>query len=228
MGLRCEDLASKPTLPTHKIECIGNSITCGTGSDQSSFICNTGDWYDQHNAYYSYGARTARNLNAQWHLSSVSGIGLIHNCCTDTVQMPHVFDKLNLQLTGSTWDFTQYIPDVLTICLGQNDGTIADADTSKFFGTFVTFLQAIRTNYPNTQIILITSPMASGSLLANMIRNNAAVVRRMKLLGDLKVSSFAFSTTRGWNGGCNSHPTIAQHEELATLLSAHIKTVMGW
>jgi len=228
VGLRCKAMDAPPVLPTHKIECIGNSITSGNGSDQSEFDCKSGGWYDKHNAYFSYGAITARSLNAQWHLSSASGIGLIHSCCIDTVDMPYVFDKTNLQLNGPSWDFSQYIPDVLTIGLGSNDGIIADADTSNFYGTFVSFIKTIRINYPNTQIILISSPMASGTLLANIIQNNAAVARRMKESGDSKVSTFVFSTSKSWNAGCGLHPSLVQHVEIANLLSKYIKSLMNW
>jgi len=228
VGLRCKSLVSQDALPTRKIECIGNSITCGTGSDESYQTCakdpaNGSQWYYQHNAYYSYGARTARLLNAQWHLSSVSGIGLVKNCCTDTVQMPYVFDKTNLKIDGLTWDFSQYVPDVLTICLGQNDGAQPQA---KFCNAYVAFLKKIRVNYPNTQIILISSPMADATLIAQMKKYCNAVRDTMNSNGDSKVSTFFFS--RSWNAGCGGHPSIAQHADIANELTSYIKTIMNW
>src|SRR5439155_789707 len=81
VGFRCDVLLKPQAKPVRKIECIGNSITCGTGSDLSEIPCGKGVWQDQHNAFLSYGAVTARTLNAQWQLSAVSGIGLIHSCC---------------------------------------------------------------------------------------------------------------------------------------------------
>ena len=65
--------------PVRRMEFIGNSITCGTGSDQSVVPCDKGVWQDQHNAYLSYGPAVARSFNAQWQLSAVSGIGLMHS-----------------------------------------------------------------------------------------------------------------------------------------------------
>ncbi|MEI9807596.1 MAG: hypothetical protein WDO16_06760 [Bacteroidota bacterium] len=105
--------------PEHKIECIGNSITCGTGSDASAIPCGKGVWQDQHNAYLSYGAITARTLNAQYHLSAVSGIGLMRSCCNMNVIMPQVFDKISMRDDTIAWDFNQYQPDIVTICLGK-------------------------------------------------------------------------------------------------------------
>ncbi len=121
-GLLSKNLReAAPTFVT-SIECIGNSITCGTGSDQSVLPCGKGSWYDQHNAYMSYGMILGRKINAQVHLSSVSGIGLMHSCCNLPVTMPTVFDKVNMSENKISWNFASYQPSIVTICLGQNDG----------------------------------------------------------------------------------------------------------
>jgi hypothetical protein len=93
-SIRCAKLLKPLPKPTRKIEFIGNSITCGTGSDQSEIACGKGVWQDQHNAYLSYGPTVARQLNAQWSLSAVSGIGLIRSCCNLEIVMPQVLIKL--------------------------------------------------------------------------------------------------------------------------------------
>ena len=81
VGFRCEKLLPLPSKPTRKIEYFGDSITSGTGMDLSVTPCGKGQWYDQHNAYMSYGALTSRNLNAQWQLTALAGVGLVHSCC---------------------------------------------------------------------------------------------------------------------------------------------------
>ncbi len=58
-GLQCNALLPLPPKPERKMEFIGNSITCGTGADQSVIPCGKGVWHDQHNAYLSYGPVTA-------------------------------------------------------------------------------------------------------------------------------------------------------------------------
>jgi len=62
VGMKCEKLLSIHQ-PKRKIEFIGDSITCGSGSDQSTVKCDQGKWYDQHNAYMSYGPTTAQILS---------------------------------------------------------------------------------------------------------------------------------------------------------------------
>src|ERR1019366_5796937 len=108
-----------------------------TGMDLSKVPCGKGQWYDEHNAYMSYGARTSRNLNAQWQLTALAGVGLIHSCCGMNVVMPQIFDKVFLRGDTIKWDFKKYQPDVVTICLGQNDGAL---DSPLFCSTYVKFI----------------------------------------------------------------------------------------
>ena len=131
VGVKCAGLLPPPPRPARKIEFIGNSITCGMGADASVVPCKTREWFDQHNAYQAYGPTTARALNAQYHLTAVSGIGLIRSCCNMTITMPEVFGRLNLRDGTGIWDFARYQPDVVTVTLGQNDGV---QDSVKFCG----------------------------------------------------------------------------------------------
>ena len=45
-GLICKTLLPLSARPARKIECIGNSITCGMSSDLSEVPCGKGEWYD--------------------------------------------------------------------------------------------------------------------------------------------------------------------------------------
>lgn len=225
VGFRCKELLPPDPLPTRKIECYGNSITCGSGIDQSAIKCDAAgaNWYDQHNAYLSYGALTARSLNAQWQLSSVSGIGLIHSCCGNNATMPKIYDRINLAEGGGAWDFSKYIPDVVTICLGQNDGV---QDSVAFCSAYVTFIQNIRAKYANANIILLTSPMADEALLKVMRNYISGVVANRNLAGDKKVTKFFFS--RSFNSGCGGHPDMAEHVLISNELKAYIQQLTGW
>lgn len=223
VGVWCRKLLSPPAKPKRKIEFIGNSITCGTGADQSLIPCGKGQWQDQHNAYLAYGPVTARSLNAQFHLSAVSGIGLMHSCCNLDIIMPRVFDKISMRNDTIAWDFRRYQPDVVTVCLGQNDGV---QDSAVFCNNYVAFLQNLRKHYPSAEIICLSSPMADARLFAFMKSNLTAVVGRMLALGERRVSSYFFS--KQYNRGCDWHPDLAEHQEIARELTAYIRSRMGW
>lgn len=223
VGFRCKKLIAPDPLPERKIEFVGNSITAGTGMDQSEIPCDTRQWYDQHNAYMSYGPTVARALNAQWHLTAVAGIGLIHSCCDMKITMPEVFDKMSLRDNTVPYDLAQYQPDVVTLCLGQNDGL---QDSTTFCDAYIRFIGKVRSYYPRTTIVCITSPMADASLRAGLQRYITGVVEHVNQSGDKNVTKFFFSTS--WNHGCGGHPDINDHKLIALELADFLKTTMKW
>jgi lysophospholipase L1-like esterase len=223
IGFRCEQLLPLPPEPWRKIEFIGNSITSGAAMDLSTTPCNTGQWYDQHNAYMAYGPRTARELNAQWQLTSVSGIGLIHSCCSMTILMPQVFDKLYLVKDSIRWDFKRYQPDVVTICLGQNDGI---QDSLTFCNAYVKFIGTLREKYPKADIICLSSPMADAKLVAVLKNYLTGISNFENNHGDKKVHRFFFS--KQFHNGCGGHPDIEEHQQIARELTAYIRQVKRW
>lgn len=222
-GVTCSELYKLHAKPARKIEFIGNSITCGAGSDVSEKACGTGAWYDQHNAYMSYGPVTARMLNAQWHLSAVSGIGLIHSCCDMNIVMPPVFDKVNMRTDSIPWDFSKYIPDVVTITLGQNDGI---QDSITFCKAYVAFIQTIRSKYPAAHIFCLTSPMADEKLVAVLKNYLTGIVNYVNAGGDANVHKYFYS--KQYHSGCGGHPNLQEHTQIATELADYIKTTLQW
>lgn len=223
VGLICSKLLPLPAKPSRKIEFIGNSITCGMESDTSQTPCDKGEWYDQHNAYLSYGAITARQLNAQWHLSAVSGIGLVHSCCDMEVTMPQVFDKLNMRTGEGAWNFRNYQPNVVTICLGQNDGI---QDSVKFCSAYVQFIKRLRKYYPKAKIICLTSPMADAKLAASQKNYLTGVVSYVHQQGDANVDKFFFS--KQFHNGCGDHPDLRDHRDISKELTAFLRKQLKW
>lgn len=222
-GIKCQQLLPMPAKPARKIEYIGDSITCGSSADLSDKPCGTGQWYDQHNAYMSYGAVTSRNLNAQYQLTSVSGIGLIHSCCNMAIQMPQVFDKVNLRTDSIPWDFSRYQPDVVTICLGQNDGV---QDSTAFCSAYVKFIGNLRSHYPKANIVCLTSPMADSILTPVLKKYITAINNHVTNAGDAKVSHYFFK--KRYYHGCGTHPDLAEHREIAAELTAYVKQLKHW
>ena len=223
VGLRATGLVSPAPLPQRKLEFYGDSITCGASSDISTAACGKGTWYDQHNAFMSYGPTTARNLDAQWHLTSVSGIGMMKSCCDMKQTMQDVWDKTNLRENTLPWDFKRYQPSAVMVCLGQNDGA---QNAEKFRETYITFLRKLRGVYPESEIVCLSSPMADANLRTWMKQNLTQIVADLNKSGDQRVRAFFFS--RGFNSGCGGHPNIAEHQQIAGELTGFLKTSFGW
>lgn len=223
VGIYCEELLRLPARLDRRIEFYGNSITCGTGSDLSTIPCGQGQWYDQHNAYQSYGPTVARELNAEWQLTSVSGIGLIHSCCDLAITMPQVYNKIDQRGDSIAWKFKLYIPHAITICLGQNDGI---QDSTKFCSAYVNFIASLRKHNTQANIFCLTSPMADEKLRKVMKNYLTAITDYVNKRGDKKVHAFFFS--KNWNNGCDAHPHLNEHKEIAKELSDYIRSVLRW
>jgi len=229
-----KEIKALPNSNAPLIEFIGNSITCGAAADVSEIACGAGPYYDQHNAYYAYGPRSARSLGVNYILSSVSGIGIYRNWNSDGPTMPQVYEKLDLQLNNRpNWDFGKYHPTIVSIALGTNDMSNGDGkkprlpfDSSLFVGNYIKFVQLVKSKYPTAQIVLLNSPMVGGDrgqLLENCI---AAVKREIdKLYATGKpVAIFLFKPMHP--RGCSGHPNVEDHAIMAEQLVPFLKRLL--
>lgn len=235
-GVNCKNLESLPSLATRKIEFIGNSITCGMGIDWKEIACHTGQWYDQHNAYFAYGPLSAKALNAQFMLSSVSGIGIYRNYNSLHPVMPEVYENKYLNTnTSKKWNFSTYTPDLVSICLGTNDFSEGDGrvrraafDPDTYISEYIKFIQVIYSHYPNTQICLLTSPMINGSQ-AKTFEKCLAQVKEHFDKAEPKRKPIALYYFNGLTPhGCDYHPDKEDHQKMVELLVPFYKKVMGW
>lgn len=214
------------------IEFIGNSITCGALSDFSKTPCDSGEYFDHHNVYDSYGARIARRLNVDFMLSSVSGIGMYRNWNDENIEepiMPQVYKNLDFSLNNKgKYNFSKK-PEIVSICLGTNDMSNGDGiktrlpfNKEKFTKNYISFVAEIYTYYPNTKLVLLTSPMVSGEN------------RKILLSCLLKVkSSFKNHTIHIFNvdeiiaRGCSGHPSTMDHKLIATQLIPYFSKLLN-
>jgi lysophospholipase L1-like esterase len=167
-------LLPAPPRPDRRIEIIGDSIACGAGDECSNGTAACGDIYACENANVSFGAVLGRNLGAEYHITSVSGIGAMRNYeCPNLDTMPVVYDRLFLdQATSPAWDTTLFQPDAIIVALGTNDFSpdncrrpplSVECDPTNY-QLFITTLKefvgtTLRTYYPNAHMFLISSPM---------------------------------------------------------------------
>ena len=216
------------------IEFIGNSITCGAEADTSVSPCNVGPYEDHHDAYYAYGPRVARALDAEFILSSVSGIGVYRTWNTDGPAMPQVYEKADFLESGNRmWDFTKTRPTIVSIALGTNDLSNGDGrhqrspfDSATFVGSYIKFIQLVKSKYPSTQLALLSSPMVHGDkgiLLQNCL--TAVKARIDKQYPSARpVALFFFPSMKA--RGCGGHPNEEDHAILAKELVPFFKGLL--
>ena len=219
---------------TPLIEFIGNSITCGAAADPSEVPCGTGEYQDQHNAYYAYGPRVARRLGTNFILSSVSGIGIYRNWNSDAPVMPQVYEKSDFQIDHSSlWNFNLFTPSIVSIALGTNDFSNGDGikkrlpfDSAAFVSSYINFVGLVKSKYPKAQIALLSSPMING--LNRLILQNCltAIKQKIDVLNpaDKKIALYFFEPMQAH--GCNGHPNIEDHAILANQLMPFFKNLL--
>lgn len=218
-----------------KIEFIGDSITCGMGNDIDEVPCGTGEWYDQHNAYYSYAPIAARELGAGYVLSSVSGIGIYRNWNDEHDKeaiMPDVYNNLYLNKDASKPYKSDFKADVTCIALGTND--FSDGDGTKprlpfnedaFVTNYVNFINIIYKKAPNTHIILLDSPMVNGTkseIFVKCLNRVKTAINNQKKHKPVEVFTFSAVVPQG----CGYHPEIQEDILMASQLVPFLKTLL--
>ena len=219
IGLRVEQL-----LPIKKkkrrIEFIGDSMTCGNGMENDSIQCGERHWFDQHCAYRSYGPSLARRFNADWMLTSVSGYGMSRSCCNNDKTIPEVYDYTDLSQCRIKWDKSNYKPDLISICLGQNDGK---QKIETFTSTYLKFLKKVRRENPKTTILILDSPMAKESFKPYLDSMLFIVYKKFD-----DQNTLLYFYKKRYSNGCLGHPNKVEHELMTEELYAFLKPRLKW
>lgn len=216
------------------IEFIGNSITCGAAADPSEVPCGKGEYHDQHNAYYAYGPRVARELQTNYVVSGVSGIGIYRNWNSDGPTMPQVYEKTDFQARSpQLWNFSKYSPAIVSIALGTNDFSRGDGikqrlpfDSASFVTNYIKFVQTVKSKYPTAQIALLSSAMVNGTSGVTLQNCLTAVKQKIDALfpSAKPVALHFFKPMQA--RGCDGHPSVEDHAILAKELVPFFKKLL--
>lgn len=221
-------MLAPPARPTRRMEIYGDSISTGMGNEGAD---NGADHLlSEKNNYWAYGAITARNLNAELHTISQSGIGIMISWFPFI--MPQFYDQVSAVGDNDTkWDFTQWTPDLVMINLFQNDSWLIDRekrllpipDDAARVQAYINFVRSVRAKYPKAQIICALGSMDATANPKWPGYITTAVERMRKENKDEKLDTIFFEYT-----GYGGHPRIAQHKANAEKLTAFIKHKMDW
>lgn len=219
---RSSKLLSLPA-PKHRIEIVGDSISCGFGneaSDQNQKFSSTTE-----NAYLAYGSIAARALNADLTCVAWSGRLMWPNNTMD-----EVYNRTLATDAGSTWDFSQWKPDVVIVALGTNDFAGGTPERKGWISGYRAFLARVRKNYPRAAIYCATSPMMWGDP-DKIIRGYLdEIVKEEKIAGHKNVHLLAFASQDGTKDGFGAdwHPSRKTHQVMANKMIAVLRSDLGW
>lgn len=212
-----------PKLPKRKILVLGDSVTCGEAIDRVAGEAKHTGWW---NARESYGALTAATVNAQAHLVCWGGRGLIRswNGKTDEQNLPDFYEyAVGDNDKSLQWDHTQYQPDIIVSAIGTNDFSSGIPDRETYVSTYVKFIQKLRGNHPQAEIILIEGSILNGENKIALVDYLAETVKRVN---DPNVHQGKSNHYPG--DASDAHPTKEQHALMAKELTEQIQQLMGW
>jgi hypothetical protein len=215
-------LVKTPRPFAHRIEFVGDSITCGYGTEcqtaSEAFSTKT------ENHWLTFGAGAARLLNADAHFVAWSGKGMFHNYGNEqSAKMPELFPRTIGAEAKNDWDFDSWKPEVVVINLGTNDwngGVDTPAEIESFQTTYRAFIDTIAGHYPGVVVYGIGNAIVGKS-------HTEAVKAVMEGYQTSTRRYLLFSVKSSEGQGCY-HPTAATHARWADELSAAIRADLGW
>jgi hypothetical protein len=231
-GLELADggkLLAPPPRKQRHIEFFGDSITSGMGNEAADG--QPDHLLKEKNNFMSYASITARNLDAEAHIISQSGIGVMISWFPFI--MPDFYGQLNaVGKNDSKWDFSSWTPDVVVINLTQNDHWLIDdhkrlvpmPDDAQRVQAYKQFVQKIRALYPKAYIVCALGSMdaiAPGSKWPGYVRSAVAQIQEEQK--DQRIDTLMFEFT-----GYTAHPRVRHHQANAARLTAFIKQKLGW
>lgn len=224
----------------HRIEFIGDSITCGYGVDDENMLHHFSTATEDVTKSYAY--KTAQNLNADYSMVSISGYGIISGYTITGNEkiiqktLPQYYTKFgfsnntfnNKSADAVSWNFSRFIPEVIIINLGTNDDSYCLGKSDReddFSSQYVSFLKTVRAYNPDAYIICTLGIM--GDRLYPAIEKAAA--QYTSFTGDDNISTFHFTPQILSDGYAAAfHPTERTYTKEAAALTTEIKRVLNW
>ena len=246
-GVEVQGMLIEPPTRERKIEIIGDSISCGAGAEASTPAqCMEDVWgVPYNNAREAFGSVVAENLGADYHVTAVSGIGLVRNYSDmyDARPMPEVYDSEYLQVMGSrAYSHDLFHPDAILIVLGTNDFSPGDnppedprpsMDVAEYVDAYVAFVDKLLETHPDAHIFALGSPMltngwpnATDTFRTDLEDAITAVEAHYVDAGETRVHKFLIPKVPGV--GCGTHPSVEEHADTAALVEPFVRETMGW
>jgi hypothetical protein len=200
--------------PVRKMEFCGDSFTAGY------FIEACDDQQAKTNTNKSWARLTSKAFKAQDIILAESGIGLTKSLggkSSFPKKYPGALDTMGGASTP-VWNFSSWIPDIVTIFLGINDNS-SGVNDNDYTTALHSFVSTIRGNYPTTPILFMSYTGSKDQA------TKAAVAAETTSLGHKNIH---FLECKQAINGCSWHPTIDDAKGISDSVVAKIKQILGW
>lgn len=218
-------------VPKHKIQFIGNSITCGYGVEGKSK--NVHFKPETENSDKSYAPITARAFDADYHLVSHSGYGVVRNYGykekTSPEPMPSKYDQVYDMKKQPKWNFSDWVPDAVVINLGTNDfSTHPFPDKAVFQKGYEDLILRVQKNYPGVPVFCIVGPMIDEPCYS-YVKEMVEAFRQVHQVNNVYfVGVPTYLMIPGHDLGADSHPNYSGQKKTAAFLVPVMSSVLGW
>ena len=219
-------------IPTRKIEYIGNSITCGYGTEGKT---KSERWKPStENNFLSYAPIMARAFNADYHIVAHSGEGVVRNYgykekVSPTGTMPVRFNRVYDEKEQPLWNFGQWKPDLVVINLGTNDfSTQPFPDKTVFQAGYIKLINEVRRQYGDLPIFCVVGPMTDEpcySYVKEMVENFRSA-GQMKNIYFIGIPTYLMNPEKDL--GSDTHPNYSGAKKMAAHALPVIASIMGW
>ena len=217
-------------LPDRRLMFIGDSITCGAGTDVPD-ASSTLDGNIINNGAKSFGRVLAARLGAQCHLVSYGGRGVIRDWqgIRAINNAPVFYERAMPDDPHALWDHRQYVPHAIGICLGTNDFNQGVPDQNEFVNAYVELVTKVRRDAPGAAVFLIDSPMTndeSAELGHRATIQHDYLNEIVRKLGSPLVRRVPIAHYPG--RAVNVHPIASEHVKIADELEPIYRQALGW
>ena len=204
-----------PKKPKLKIDIYGDSITAGYG------VCDGNGWSSANsNGLLAYGYLLSEKLGAQSNIMGHSGWGVYISTGNSLNPEKQWYDKIDLiPNTNQKWDLSSFVPDLVIINLGTNDGgDITEKYTStEFISKYKIMITSILEKAPNAFVLLCYGMMGKNLTVDNDIK------QLVEQFDNEKITYLPLENFGCWTGeGKNGHPTPKANKLIAEYLYEYI------
>jgi lysophospholipase L1-like esterase len=231
----------RPRARSRQIEFIGDSFTAGYGNVSDTRDCSANGGVNRNsNADLTFGALTARKLDADLQINAFSGRGMVrnYNGGDPGTDFRTYYDRALLNVESDVWRRPDsWRPQVVVVGLGINDfstplnpgerWTTPDELVTAYESAYHGFLDKLRARYgPRPFVVVGATYLWNTTALTDA---TLRIVQERRRRGDDRVSHWYYDDPGLDRLGCDWHPSARDHRIIAGLLADRLAALpLSW